>query len=780
MLEDHKLDGYVTVDSFVNPGRAVPMYQVGSSDFYFAVNKDRPDLLKDLNEAMTGIHNENRYFNQQMFDQYITTTGANAFLSSSELGWLSEHGTIRVGYQDDYLAFCATDKTTGKLTGALKDYLAYASDCMENGHLDFEPKAFPTAADALEALKRGEVDCVFPASLGGYDSEKRGIVKTPPLMSTDVYAVVRQADMRNFTNREHVVVAVNQGNPNYDAFLVDNFPTWQTVYFASTADCLKAVADNMADCVLISSYRYNNISRLCERYHLTTFPTAVSLDSSFAVAKGNTDLYSVLAKVVSQVPASTVNSSLSFYITEDAKRTLGDFLADHMVVVLAGIGIVTLVVTLLLMRSLRAEKIAKNLIAATEIDVLTGIYNRDYFFQYANRMRREQPDEPMDAIVLNIERFHSINALNGRDFGDQVLRVLGNDIRILAEEAGGIAGRFGADRFDVFCPHQGDYSGIYDRLQGKLEALAPSASIRLRMGVLPAQTQIEPVQMFDMARTACSMARGHFKEHVIIFDEQVRKRELFEQRLLNDLRRALDNYEFEVHYQPIYCLADGRFHSAEALVRLNDPTYGWVPPALFIPEAEQNGTIVGIGDILIEKICAFLGELEYERTQLHYVEVNLSTDQFIRPGMVPKLLDALERHGVAPKRVNIEITETSSSFSQRVVEGHVRQLAEAGLTLSLDDYGTGYSSLARTLSLPFTLVKLDKSLVDGLADPAVREVLSHTVAMMKAIGKDVLAEGVETREQVEQLGEMGVDYIQGYYFSKPLPEADFVRFLESQ
>ena len=484
MVNDGKIDAYVTVDSFVDPARAMPVYKVGSSDFFFAVNKNRPDLLVDLNNALSSIHNENRYFNQQMFEQYINTAGANAFLSVNEKGWLADHGPIRVGYQDNYLAFCATDPNTGKLTGALKDYLEYAQSCMENGQLSFEPKGYSTVEEALDALKRGEVDCVFPASLGGFDGEKQGIVMTPPLMSTDIYAVVRQSDTKNFNNDRHVLVAVNEGNPNYDAFLVDHFPNWQSVYFKTTPDCLNAVANNMADCVLISSYRYNNISRQCERLRLTTIPTAMSLNSCFAVEKGNTDLYSILAKVVNQVPDSTVNSSLSYYITEDAKRTFTDFIADNMGIVLAVVLAVILVITLLLLRSKRAEKLAKELISATETDALTGLYNRDYFFQYANRMRQEQSDVPMDAMVLNIEQFHSINAVNGRDFGDRVLKTLGNELRIIAKENDGIGGRFGADRFDLFCAHVDDYYGIYDRLQHKLEEMAPNTSIRVRMGVL--------------------------------------------------------------------------------------------------------------------------------------------------------------------------------------------------------------------------------------------------------------------------------------------------------
>ena len=225
MLETGELDGYVTVDSFTNPDRAVPVVKVGSSDFFFAVNKDRPDLLKDLNNAMSRIQDENRYFNQQMFERYMKTAGANAFLSANEQEWLSEHGTIRVGYQDNYLAFCAADKTSGELTGAMKDYLDSASACLENARLSFSARAYPTMEGAVSAMKNGEVDCVFPANLSGYDGEKLGIVMTPPLVRTDVYAVVRESDLNIFTSKELPrCTGMNLENSlAYDNFINDLF-----------------------------------------------------------------------------------------------------------------------------------------------------------------------------------------------------------------------------------------------------------------------------------------------------------------------------------------------------------------------------------------------------------------------------------------------------------------------------------------------------------------------------------------------------------------------------
>ena len=253
-----------------------------------------------------------------------------------------------------------------------------------------------------------------------------------------------------------------------------------------------------------------------------------------------------------------------------------------------------------------------------------------------------------------------------------------------------------------------------------------------------------------------------------------------EMQLSDIIARAIDNRTFTVFYQPIYCVKDGKFHSAEALVRLSDPQFGWVPPALFITEAEANGTIVEIGEILLDKICAFLGTVDYEGTGLEYVEVNLSVDQCIRPEMAGDIVECLNKHGVEPGRINLEITETSASFSQEAIEANVKILAAEGVTFSLDDYGTGYSNVTRALSLPFSLVKLDKSFVDNLDQDAVKIVVDDTVAMMKSIGKNVLVEGVEDEAQAEKLINAGVDYIQGYYYAKPMPEDEFLDFLLSR
>ena len=776
MLASGKLDAYITPDAFGDPEKLVPVWKIGSSDFYFAVSKSRPDLLNDLNQAMSKIQDENRFYNHEMSDEYILQSGSNAYLTPDENKWLEKHGPIRVGYLENYLAFCAKDPETGELTGALRDYLDYTDDCLKNAHVDYEETAYPTTADALKALSTGKVDCVFPANLSGYDGETMGVVMTAPVMRTEILAVVRSKDQSFFGKKDHVVVAVNTGNTNYDTFLMDNFPNWRTVYYGDTPACLKAVSDGVADCVLISNYRFNNIARDCARYGLTTIDTNVSLGSSFAVNSGETQLYSILSKLTGLVPNSVVNSSLSYYSTEDARIPLREYIIDNLNVVIALIAGLVLIILLLLIRSMRAERKASKLIRATEIDGLTGLYNRDFFLAYANRLYQAHPDTPMDAIVLNIEQFHSVNALSGREFGDHVLRVLGNEVRAVAKDYDGIAGRFGADRFDIYCRHVKEYQPIFDRLQRKLEEVSPDASVRLRMGVMQWQPEVEPVQMFDQARTACNMARGRFNQHMIIFDDSVREQEILNQRLLNDQRRALQGYEFEVHYQPKFDIRGDtpKLVSAEALVRWSHPELGMISPDDFVPLFERFGIIGEVDQYVWTETARQIVRWRDLYGITIPISVNLSRVDVFDPALEETLDGILDYHGIGHDALMLEVTETVYTENADQVTQVIKNLRAKGYRVEMDDFGTGYSSLSMLSEMPVDVIKMDRGFIRKIErEEKHAQLVTLILDIAKTLEVQVVAEGVETESQLNMLRKMGCEVAQGYYFSKPLLPSDF-------
>lgn len=297
LLKKGDIDALMTIDGYGSADHLVPLFKIGSSDIYFAVSKAHPELLRELDSAMLRIQAENSYYAQQLTEKYIHSSGANKLLSVSELDWLAARkNTIRVGYRDQYLAFCVRDKSTGELTGALKEFLSLAPGIVQNAEITFEAAAYPSTTDALEALKRGEIDCVFPVNISICDAEESGVLTTVSLMQCEMYAVVRSAALRDFTMDGEVRVAVNEGNSSYETFLMDHFPHWNRVYFQDTEACLKAVADGKADCMLVGNYRINSISRLLDEYKLTTVTTGVTMDSFFALNRKDCDLYAILNK----------------------------------------------------------------------------------------------------------------------------------------------------------------------------------------------------------------------------------------------------------------------------------------------------------------------------------------------------------------------------------------------------------------------------------------------------------------------------------------------------
>ena len=521
LLLGTQLDAFVTVDIYGDADTAMPISKVGSSDFYFAVSKNRPDLLAELNAAMNKIQDENKYFNQQLHEQYLRSRETNLYLSSEEKKWLVDHGTIRVGYQDNYLAFCAMDETTGGLIGALKDYLDYAASALENAHLDFQATAYPTAASAIEALKNGEIDCVFPANLTNYDAETLGVVMSPALMRTEMDAVVRASEQKEFIRKEQVTVAVNQGNTNYDLWLSDHYPTWQRAYFKDTPAGLEAVASGEADCVIISNYRINNISKQCEKLRLTTVYTGVDMDYYFALRKGDVALYSILATVNAAVPDAKIHTALTYYSTEDVKTSFIDLMKDHLFIVMTVIALIMLIILFLLLRSIRAEKkileeehLVSDLNRRVFVDALTSVRNKGAFDDYIDQLqsRLEQEHFEFGIGVFDCDNLKAVNDQNGHDKGNIYLKTASRLICRIFQHSPVF--RIGGDEFAVILQNE-DFQNR--------EALVE--------------------QFYEMSREICASAENKWDEVHIALGIAVYDPEL--DHAVTDTVRRADKYMYE-------------------------------------------------------------------------------------------------------------------------------------------------------------------------------------------------------------------------------------------
>ena len=246
------------------------------------------------------------------------------------------------------------------------------------------------------------------------------------------------------------------------------------------------------------------------------------------------------------------------------------------------------------------------------------------------------------------------------------------------------------------------------------------------------------------------------------------------------LERAIRENHIEMYYQPIFDVRAGRFRSAEALARIIDPQYGFISPAVFIPAAEAEGFIIPIGDAVLEQVFRFVSEHDLDALGLSYIEINLSVAQCMEKSLPEKVQALEQKYGVDPARINFEITETTFENIGEIMLENVNRLVQMGYSFALDDYGIGYSSIQRVNRIPLKIIKIDKSMLDEAHSANGRMILEHTVRMMQSVGKQLVIEGAETADVVEMLEGMNSDFIQGFYFSRPLPADGFLRFIEAR
>ena len=511
-----EIDAFVTMDTNADPKSAAPLWKIGSSDYFFAVSRKSADLLAPLNTALSRIQDENVNFSRQLSDKYFKSSESNLYLSAEERAWLTDHGTIKVGYQDNYLAFCAKDEKTGELVGALKDYLDYATGAFENAEFDYEAISYPTASAALEALQNGEIDCMFPANLIASDAESMNVVMTPALMKTEMDAVVRESEQKEFIMSDSVTVAVNSGNTNYEMFLRDQFPGWKINYYPDTPTGLDAIAAGESDCVIISNYRFSNIAKQCKKLNLTTVYTGVDMEYYLAVRKGDTLLYSILSKTTAIVPDSTIHAALTYYSTEDAKTSFFDNIKDNLAIVLLGIVVVVTLILFLLLRSIRAERKAldeENMISDLNkqvfVDALTHVRNKRGYDNYIQQLQTEIDEgESTDTaiVVFDCDDLKKINDRYGHDKGNLYLQASSGLIcRVFAHSP---VFRIGGDEFAVILKGD-DYNNReellvkFDEEQNKIAVSAKNdwerVSVAFGLAVYdPDQDQ----SLADLARSA--------------------------------------------------------------------------------------------------------------------------------------------------------------------------------------------------------------------------------------------------------------------------------------
>ena len=437
---------------------------------------------------------------------------------------------------------------------------------------------------------------------------------------------------------------------------------------------------------------------------------------------------------------------------------------------LSGLGFVLLVLSIYFSYETQKEN----------YDAETDCFNKNAF----NRMLAENyaKKKPLYIITLTCENLERLSRIAGKEMSNDALKYLKN---VFEKHTGKDVYHFRDNVFSIFLTR--NIKPFMNKLHGMEAELAQEEynifKLNCHVSVMDLRQyttswhEVENLMDFMTEKLQYSSCKICFLNEDIVKEKE--RRDQIE--LL--LTKSLEGDGFEMHYQPIYNSEKQAFTSAEALIRFKDyGELGFVSPEEFIPLAEEKGMILDIGDRALELVAEFAARNRLPETSLEYIEVNLSAIQAVAPKLDERLKAIIKKYDLPASFINLEITETATVNFGSNFENNIKRLRDMGFSFSMDDFGTGYSNLAKMNQIHYNLVKLDKSLIwpafgEGTEHDQAERLLSSVIKLLKTIGVKIVAEGVETEDMTNYLIERGVEHLQGYYYSRPIPAGKFLLFL---
>ena len=417
-----------------------------------------------------------------------------------------------------------------------------------------------------------------------------------------------------------------------------------------------------------------------------------------------------------------------------------------------------------------------------KFDRLTGLYTREYFYQKLGECLTENPDTDYTIVCTNIVNFKVFNDAFGTNAGDRLLQQIADSVRNMVG-GDGLYARYGADRFLCMIERKRERE-LQDHLSMESHSSRPAnmKNIVMKWGVYQiTDRSVQVEKMCDRAFLAADSIKSQYNQHVALYDDVLRDKLLREQAITESMEAALEEGQFTVYLQPKYCLHDDRLSGAEALVRWIHPQWGFMSPGDFIPLFEKNGFITQLDRYVWEKVCSLLREWKQKGYPEIAVSVNVSRADVYQDDLKETLSGLIKKYDIEPRQLHLELTESAYTENPSQIIATVDSLRQEGFIVEMDDFGSGYSSLNMLNQMKLDILKLDMKFIQTeTAKPKEQGIMRFVVNLARWLNLSVVAEGVETRAQLERLREVGCDYVQGYFFSRPLPVEEFEKLLREQ
>ena len=749
--------------------------KVGVQDQFFAVSVRRADLMRLLDYVDRQIKLQQPFLISVLYEKYYgrpsqVLTG----ISREEYEFIHSGRKIRV--------VCDADSYPVEYIDEAGNYRGIYADAMqliaEESGLQFEFVPLDDYSKAWDMLVSGEADMSAGMFFNEVEAKDFGIGYTSSYLNADYTMIGRAGE----TLPEKPVIVIPKQYIGVRYFMEEEHPEWQLVFAANTDECLKQVEQKKADGTVVNSVFLQTIYNLNQYRNLVIMPMQdMTLPISCGIGNGPDAeiLKGILNKTILKIPQDAferceVENAINISYEPSVTEILRKFVPFW-------IGIVVCMVVVFIFSLKAREKHFRHLAMTDEV---TGLWNGHKFRMECEELLQHNKQKNYQIISLDMERFKYVNNDFGERAADGILQVIGKRIH----KQFGNDSYYAREMADIFLILTEKQKGLEERIHEISEEILfenNGMEQRYKPSVKFGICDIEPQSMdgsvseyIDRAGIARKSIKGSTMQEIAYYNQQMADEIYHERKIEMRMENALKQKEFLVYFQPKFQLRSETIIGAEALVRWKDPKEGLIPPGQFIPIFERNGFVVQLDFYVYEEVLKCMSRWMQEGRKPIVISMNVSRAHIGTPDFLSRLIDMADQYKVPHNLLELELTETILGGKREDIFEFITSCKNAGFLISIDDFGSGYSSLNLLKELPVDVLKIDREFLNETEESEKSSIIiEQVVEMATKIRIHTLCEGVETKAQAEFLKQIGCDMAQGYLYSRPVPVAEFEKML---
>ncbi len=780
-LDEGKLDAVVKECTRTGANESL-VYQFNTEECYFLVDGNEQFLAAQLDEQVGALYVCNPHFAAELYDATLSMYGIQKYaFSENEKQYIKDHPTLKIAYNLQASSTELYDSNRKSLSGATGAMFAELE--LLTG-FKFEVIGCDTLSDCIKLLDLGEVDAIC----GGVNDQSLTSFGNYKVSSPYLKSPIAIIGKENLILNEHPKIAVPFNSDDIAAHMKLRYPGATFLPYESIPECLQSTADGIADIACANAYEAADLLKNGD-YDIYVMDVSSTYHAECLAysATCNPALGSIFGKALAQVSYYDEIMGNFSDITANSHTNDGHWvLAEDVIMIMALIVIVLLVVAIIIIMCVhhRGKR-------ATGVDPITGGRTKKKLIDDTEKLFKRSHPEKWAMVLFDINKFKFVNDRLGFAEGD---RMLARVYKTLDDsmENGELCCRISDDNFACIIENATD-NEISARLNSIFAEFDRRNSVFVKYPVdfsagvcrlgqcnkRPGSRMVDINVALDRCSIAKKTLKGKRGTSIAFYDGKIRDQALREKDYENIMPTALEEHEFECYLQPKYSLRTRHIEGAEALIRWNSKDFGFVFPNEFIPLSEKNGFVVELDFFVLEEVCRMMRRWIDNGKKPIVVSVNQSRLHLNHDDYIWRLREIIDKYDIPYEYIELELTESVFMDNTDTLLTIMHKLHEIGFKLSLDDFGSGYSSLNMLKDIPVDVVKIDREFFNGTVNSEKgRAVISTVVDLAKNLDMEVISEGVETKEQVDFLADIDCAMVQGYYFAKPMNLKDFEELWE--